>query len=134
MWKTISQEITDQFTIIREIAEFYRDEIKERMETRDKMTTIKTYMHKAQDYKTWKTISEQYDQLGVIQQQINEVYSPYYDYEYLQELVKCMGQARAEGDALKLIEIIRSHSDRNIANTNCPFLYRHAYNHSKRLI
>lgn len=52
-------------------------------------------MHKAQDYHTWKSISEQYDQLGVVQQQINEVYSPYYDYEYLQELVKCMGQARA---------------------------------------
>lgn len=59
------------------------------------MTTIKSFMHKAQDYHTWKSISEQYDQLGVVQQQINEVYSPYYDYEYLQELVKCMGQARA---------------------------------------
>lgn len=31
LWKTITQEITDQFTIVREIVEFYRDEIKERM-------------------------------------------------------------------------------------------------------
>lgn len=45
-----------------------------------------------------------------------------------------MVEAREEGDALKLIEIIRSHSDRNIGNMNCPFLYRHAYNRSTRLI
>ncbi len=45
-----------------------------------------------------------------------------------------MKEAREEGDALKLMEIIRSHSDRNIANVNCPFLYRHAYNRSKRIV
>lgn len=60
------------------------------METREKMTTIKSFMSKAQTYQSWKSISEQYDQLGVVQQQINEVYSPYYDYEYIQELVKHM--------------------------------------------
>ncbi len=31
LWKTITQEITDQFTIVRDIAEFYQDEIKETM-------------------------------------------------------------------------------------------------------
>lgn len=98
------------------------------------MGTIKSFMGKAQTYQSWKTLSEQYDQLGVVQQQINEVYSPYYDYEYVQELVRHMVKARQEGDALKLIEIIRSHSDRNIGNMNCAFLYRHAYNHSTRLI
>jgi TAG lipase/lysophosphatidylethanolamine acyltransferase len=134
LWKTISQEITDQFIIIREITSFYNDEIKERMETREKMATIKSFMGKAQTYQSWKTLSEQYDQLGVVQQQINEVYSPYYDYEYVQELMRHMVKAREEGDALKLIEIIRSHSDRNIGNMNCAFLYRHAYNHSTRLI
>jgi hypothetical protein len=45
-----------------------------------------------------------------------------------------MVEAREEGDTLKLIQIIRSHSNRNIANANCPFLYRHAYTKSKRLI
>ena len=30
--------------------------------------------------------------------------------------------------------MLRSHSDRNIANANCSLLYHHAYNRSKRLI
>lgn len=58
------------------------------------MSTIKSFMGKAQTYKEWKSIAEQHDQLGVVQQQINEVYSPYYDYEYVQELVRCMKEAR----------------------------------------
>ena len=70
----------------------------------------------------------------MVQQEINEVYSPYYDYEYLQELVRTLTESREEGDLMKLMETIRSHSNRNVANKNCPFLYRHAYNHSKRLI
>lgn len=45
-----------------------------------------------------------------------------------------MNQARQNDNPLKIIEIIRSHSNRNIANVNSPFLYRHAYNRSKRLI
>ena len=45
-----------------------------------------------------------------------------------------MTEAREEGDTLKLIEIIRSHTNRNIANTNSPMLYRDAYTKSKRLI
>jgi hypothetical protein len=52
----------------------------------------------------------------------------------MQELVRLMAEAREEGEILKLIQIIRSHSNRNIANANCPFLYRHAYTKSKRLI
>ena len=45
-----------------------------------------------------------------------------------------MIEARQEDDPLKLIQIIRSHSDRNVANINCSYLYRHAYTHSKALI
>jgi hypothetical protein len=91
-------------------------------------------MQKAENYQDWRSLADQYDQLPPVEQQINEVYSPYYDYEYMQELVKIMIKAREDGDALKLIEIIRSHSNRNIGNANCSFLYRHAYNRSKRLI
>lgn len=98
------------------------------------MTHIKSLMYKAENYSSWKTLAEQYDQLSNVQAQINEVYSPYYDYEYMQELVRLMAEAREEGEILKLIQIIRSHSNRNIANANCPFLYRHAYTKSKRLI
>ncbi|CAM6000535.1 unnamed protein product [Sphagnum balticum] len=43
-----------------------------------------------------------------------------------------LGQDRGETE--HLISIMRSHSYRNIGNLNCPLLYRHAFNHSKRLI
>jgi hypothetical protein len=134
LWRTVGQEISDEFTIVQEIVRYYRREFAESMETRERMAGIKAVMGRAQSYKQWRGVSQLYDQLGVVEQQINEVYSPYYDYEYLQEVVRCMAEARAQGDAFKLIEIIRSHSDRNIANTNCSFLYRHAYNRSKLLI
>ena len=98
------------------------------------MTAIKKIMGQAENYEQWKSISSHYDQLPPVQQLVNEVYSPYYDYEYLQALIDCMTKAREEGDALQLTEVIRSHSDRNVANSNCPFLYRHAFNLSKGLI
>lgn len=91
-------------------------------------------MAQAQHYKQWKAIAEHYDEIPQVKQITNEVYSPYYDYEYLQTLIQHMAHAREEEDAMKLIGIIRSHSDRNVANSNCPYLYRHSYNHSKRLI
>lgn len=37
-------------------------------------------MHKAENYGEWKILAQQYDQLPSVEQQINEVYSPYYDY------------------------------------------------------
>ena len=134
LWKTVTQEISDQITIMKDIAEYYRDEIKDSIKTKSKMTDIKLLMQRANSYSSWRSLAQQYDQLPVVEAQVNEVYSPYYDYEYLQELVKCMIQAREEEDSLKLIEVIRSHSNRNVGNNNCPFLYRHAYNRSKRLI
>jgi NTE family protein len=134
LWKTVTQEINDQFMILKEIADYYKDELKESMKTSKKMKEIKSFMQKADNYSSWKSLAQQYDQLPNIKAQINEVYSPYYDYEYLQVLVSHMNDAREEGDAFKLIEIIRSHSNRNIANANSPFLYRHAYTRSKRLI
>lgn len=51
-------------------------------------------MHKAENYSSWHTLAQQYDLLPSVEQQINEVYSPYYDYEYLQELVKHMTRVR----------------------------------------
>jgi hypothetical protein len=44
------------------------------------MTHIKSLMYKAENYSSWKTLAEQHDQLPNVQAQINEVYSPYYDY------------------------------------------------------
>lgn len=51
-------------------------------------------MQKAENYPDWRSLADQYDQLPPVEQQINEVYSPYYDYEYMQELVKIMIEAR----------------------------------------
>ena len=73
------------------------------METKEKMVAIKSIMSKAQNYKNWKSISEHYDKLRVVTQQINEVYSPYYDYEYLQELTRCLEEARQNNNPLKII-------------------------------
>jgi Domain of unknown function (DUF3336) len=96
LWKTVAQEINDQFTIMKDIVEYYREEIKDSIKTKKKMAEIKFLMQKASNYSSWRSLAQQYDQLAVVEAQVNEVYSPYYDYEYLQELVKCMAQAREE--------------------------------------
>lgn len=44
------------------------------------MGEIKSFMYKADNYASWKSLAEQYDQLPKVQAQINEVYSPYYDF------------------------------------------------------
>jgi hypothetical protein len=88
--KTISQEIEDQFTIIREIVYYYREEFRENIKTKEQMLQIKAAMGKANSYQDWRRVSTLYDQLPIVEQQVGEVYSPYYDYEYLQELVKYM--------------------------------------------
>jgi hypothetical protein len=44
------------------------------------MNAIKSVMKKAETYSDWKTLANQYDRLPVIEQQVNEVYSPYYDF------------------------------------------------------
>lgn len=88
--KTISQEIEDQFTIIKEIVEYYREEFREKIKTKEQMIQIKTAMAKANSYQEWRRVSTLYDRLPIVEQQVGEVYSPYYDYEYLQELVRYM--------------------------------------------
>jgi hypothetical protein len=42
LWRTVAQEISDQITIMKEIAEYYRDEIKDSIKTKRKMTEIKS--------------------------------------------------------------------------------------------
>ena len=71
LWKTVTQEITDQFTIIKEIVDYYRTEINEKFETQEKMAAIKKIMSQAQHYNQWKAISQHYDKLPPVQQQIN---------------------------------------------------------------
>ena len=66
LWNTISQEITDEVTIIREIIHYYRSELAESLKTREKVTALKGIMAKAPTYKKWKAVSEVYDQLPVI--------------------------------------------------------------------
>lgn len=48
------------------------------------MLQIKAAMAKSNSYQEWKRVSCLYDKLPVVEQQVGEVYSPYYDYEYLQ--------------------------------------------------
>jgi DNA-binding GntR family transcriptional regulator len=48
--KTISQEIEDQFTIIKEIIEYYREEFREKIKTKEQMIQIKAAMAKANSY------------------------------------------------------------------------------------
>lgn len=66
LWKTVTQEISDQITIMKEIAEYYRDEIKDSIKTKTKMTEIKSLMQKANNYSTWRSLAQQYDQLPVV--------------------------------------------------------------------
>ena len=37
----------------------------------------------ARNYEEWKEIAEEHDSLPEIQEKINSVYSPYYDYIYI---------------------------------------------------
>jgi len=37
-------------------------------------------MSKAKSYDEWRRASLLYDKLAVVEQQVNEVFSPYYDY------------------------------------------------------
>ena len=48
--KTISQEIEDQLTIIKEIIEYYREELREKIKTKEQMIQIKAAMAKANSY------------------------------------------------------------------------------------
>jgi hypothetical protein len=39
-------------------------------------------------------MADEYDNLPSVQEKVNKVYSPYYDYNYIQELIKCLQSAR----------------------------------------
>lgn len=62
------------------------------------------------------------------------MYSPYYDYKYIEELKNELRKAREEGEIIKLISILRSHSNRNVGNITCRILYQDGYNSTKKLI
>ena len=50
------------------------------MEIKRKIIEIKSIMFKATSYDEWQRASRLYDKLPVVEQQVNEVFSPYYDY------------------------------------------------------
>lgn len=51
-----------------------------------KISTINKKLKNARNYDEWKAIAEEHDALPEIQEKLNTVYSPYYDYEYIEEL------------------------------------------------
>ncbi len=57
------------------------------METKRRVEEIRKELDRAEDYQTWRIIAQKFDDLPSVQEQINEVYSPYYDYSYIQELL-----------------------------------------------
>lgn len=99
-----------------------------------KITEIKKKLNTARSYDEWKYIAGEYDGLPEIQENLHQVYSPYYDYEYIEGLKSELTKARKKEDIFKLISILRSHSYRNIGNINCDLLYREAYTSTKKLI
>lgn len=134
LYKTIKQEVLDELTIFQQITEYYMDSINQKMAFRKKIKAIDKKLKLARDYNEWKALANQYDALPEIQQSLNTVYSPYYDYEYIEGLKSQLKKARTEGQIIKLITILRSHSSRNVGNITCQLLYRDAYNSTKKLI
>lgn len=104
------------------------------MDTKKKIEAISKRMRQAKDYNEWRREAEEYDRLPAIQEKIHQVYSPYYDYKYIQELLRQLRAARMAREVDKIITILRSHSYRNIGNINCVLLYSEAFNTSKKLI
>ena len=51
--------------------DYYKEELNESIRTTRKMGEIKSFMYKADNYASWKTLAEQYDQLPKVQAQIN---------------------------------------------------------------
>jgi hypothetical protein len=134
LFKTLKQEIVDELTIFREITEYYVDSIHETMVFKNKINTINNKLKAARNYEEWSAIAQEHDALPQIHESLNTVYSPYYDYEYIEELKNELKQARKQGETAKLVSILRSHSSRNVGNITSHLLYREAYNSTKKVI
>lgn len=110
------------------------DSIHQKIAFQKKIKEIHKKLKHAKNYEEWKAIADEHDALPQIQESLNTVYSPYYDYEYIEGLKNELKKARADGEIVKLITILRSHSSRNVGNITSQLLYRDAYNSTKKLI
>lgn len=80
LYETIKQEVVDELTIFREITEFYADSMYEKMSFKKKIKEINKKLRLARSYGEWKAIADEHDALPQIQEKLNNVYCPYYDY------------------------------------------------------
>ena len=51
-----------------------------------KIAEINERLKFANSYEEWKSIASEYDNLSEVQEKLDQVYSPYYDFEYIEGL------------------------------------------------
>ena len=88
--------MVDELTIFREITEFYADSMYRRMTFKKKIKEIDAKLRLARSYDEWKSIADEHDALPQIQESLNNVYSAYYDYAYIEELKNELHKARSK--------------------------------------
>lgn len=72
--------------IAAEITSFYYDSLCEKLQFHKNVKHIHARMGRAKDYDEWKRLADEYDSLPQVQELLNTVYSPFYDYEYIEGL------------------------------------------------
>lgn len=134
----IIHEVNEDLIIIKEIFKFYGESIIENFHKQQKKRVLRKKMKKTINYKQWKSLALSFDKLPgnfsplLLQKTFfnldikfykENIFSNLYDYNYIQKLRNDLLLAKNSSNPYILIQLLRSHSFRNIAGYLNPELY-----------
>ncbi|KAL4429942.1 hypothetical protein ABPG74_000308 [Tetrahymena malaccensis] len=138
LYRVIKNEIEEDLFMLKEILFYHAEQTKQMYTDKKQQNKLKKKIKNVQSYEEWKVYAQQLDSLKRIKQWKEKAVSKDYDYKYIINLKNKLKSKRQgsnpQQNVLDLVDLIRSHPFKNIANILNPSLYQQCFFGTKQVI